>query len=103
MDDIEAAKQKCATKIQVDLVELDGKLQRMMDGIEIVKERQEDMADDIAKIKEAVYNPDEGIYARLRELENWKKTSSRLIWLIITTSMGVLTAGIINYIWEIAK
>jgi len=87
----------------VDLVELNGKLQRMMDGIEIVKERQENMADDIAKIKEAVYNPDEGIYARLRELENWKKTSTRLIWLIITTCVGVLTAGVINYIWDSPK
>ena len=103
MDNTDSNKQKCATSIQVDLVELNGKLQRMMDGIEIVKERQEDMADDIAKIKEAVYNPDEGIYARLRELENWKKTSTRLIWLIITTSVGVLTAGVINYIWESPK
>ena len=52
----------CETNIKVDLVELDGKLQRMMDGIDTVKERQGIMADDISKIKEAVYNPDEGIY-----------------------------------------
>ena len=101
MDDTNK-KQKC-TNIQVDLVELNGKLQRMMDGIDIVKERQENMADDIAKIKEAVYNPDEGIYARLRELENWKKTSTRLLWLLVTTSVGVLTAGVINYIWDATK
>ena len=36
------------------LIELNGKLERMMDGIEIVKERQVEMADDVAKIKEAV-------------------------------------------------
>ena len=102
MDDTDK-KQKCTNRIQVDLVELNGKLQRMMDGINIVKERQENMANDIAKIKEAVYNPDEGIYARLRELENWKKTSTRLLWLLITTSAGVLTAGVINYIWDTTK
>jgi hypothetical protein len=31
---------------------------------------QERMGDDISKIKEAVYNPDEGLYARLRALEH---------------------------------
>ena len=41
-----------------------------MDGIDNIKDRQEEMADDSGKIKEAVYNPDEGIYARLRELES---------------------------------
>ena len=71
------------------LIELNGKLERMMDGIEIVKERQVEMADDVAKIKEAVYNPDEGIYARIRELETFKKQASKLIWIIVTTLVGL--------------
>lgn len=71
------------------LIELNGKLERMMDGIEIVKERQVEMADDVAKIKEAVYNPDEGIYARIRELEAFKKQASKLIWIIVTTLIGL--------------
>ena len=62
------------------VTELNGKLQRMVDGIEVVKERQEMMAGDISKIKEIVYNPDEGIYARLKELENWKKTQTKVTW-----------------------
>ena len=56
----------------------------MLQAIDTVKEKQEEMADDIGKIKEAVYNPDEGLYARLRELESWKETSSRLLWMVIT-------------------
>ena len=71
------------------LIELNGKLERMMDGIETVKERQVEMADDVAKIKEAVYNPDEGIYARIRELETFKSQSSKLIWIILTTLIGL--------------
>ena len=47
------------------LIELNGNLNRMVDSIEVVKDRQEEMAEDISKIKEAVYNPDEGIYARI--------------------------------------
>ena len=62
-------------EIELDLLTLDTKLQRLVDAVEVVKERQEQMALDIGKIKEAVYNPDQGLYARLRALESWKDTS----------------------------
>ena len=71
------------------LIELNGKLERMMDGIETVKERQMEMADDVAKIKEAVYNPDEGIYARIRELESFKRQVSKVLWILITALIGL--------------
>ena len=77
----------------VALTEMSGKFDQIMDKIETVKEKQDEMADDIAKIKEAVYNPDQGLYARLRELESWKDTSSRLIWMIITTVVGLSAAA----------
>jgi uncharacterized coiled-coil DUF342 family protein len=79
---------------EVALVEMAGKFDQIMDKIETVKEKQEEMAEDIAKIKQAVYHPDEGLYSRLRELESWKETSSRLIWLIITSVTGLLAAAI---------
>ena len=72
-----------------NLIELNGKMERMMDGIESVKEKQNEMAEGIDKIKAAVYNQDEGIYARMRELENWKETSSKLIWMIVTSVIGL--------------
>jgi len=74
--------------------EIQGKFDRMIQSIDIVKDKQEEMADDIGKIKEAVYNPDSGLYARLRELESWKGTSSRLIWIIITTLVSLTAATI---------
>ena len=76
------------------LIELSGKLERMMDGIEFVKEKQTEMANDISQIRESVYNPDHGIYARIRELETWKNTSTRLIWLLITSIVGLCTATV---------
>ena len=66
-----------------------GKFDQIMQKLETVTDKQDEMAQDIAKIKEAVYNPDEGLYARLRELESWKETSTRLIWIIITTVLGL--------------
>ena len=75
------------------LIDLNAKMERLMLGIDSVKDKQDEMAVDIGKIKEAVYNPDEGLYARLRELETWKKNSSRLIWIIITSLAGLTTAS----------
>ena len=66
--------------------------------MESYRDRQGIMADDISKIKEAVYNPDEGIYTRLRELENWKKTQSKLMWILVTSAMGIFTAIMFNNI-----
>ena len=68
--------------------------EKIMDALEAVKENQERMGADIAKIKEAVYNPDSGLYARLRELENWKETSSRLLWMLITSVVTLTVATI---------
>jgi hypothetical protein len=57
--------------------------------LKLLKKDRWKMADDVAKIKEAVYNPDEGIYARIRELEAFKSQASKLIWLIVTTLVGL--------------
>ena len=84
---------------QQDLnLEIQSKLDRICNGMEVMSDKQEEMSEDIAKIKEAVYNPDEGLYARLRELENWKKTSSRMIWTLFTTVVGLIGAFILKSI-----
>lgn len=82
----------CVTDVKINFVEIDGKIDQIMQAMERIKEKQEEMAADISKIKDAVYDPDEGLYARLRELENWKNTSTRLIWIIVS-ALTVLTIG----------
>ena len=77
------------SQAETALIELNGKFERMMDNIEIVKDKQEEMADDIAKIKEAVYNPDSGIYARIRELESFKRQASKVLWIVMTALIGL--------------
>jgi hypothetical protein len=81
---------------QEHLAELQRKLDRVCTGIDVVQNKQELMSDDISKIKEAVYNPDQGLYARLRELESWKLTSSRMIWTLFTTVVGLISAFILK-------
>ena len=75
-------------------IRLESQLERMMDGIDVVKGEIEAMAEDISKIKEAVYNPDEGIYARIRSLEAWKSTSTRITWIMFTSIVGLASLGL---------
>lgn len=90
MSDCEAVE----TKGAVALAEMNGKFDQMLQSIDTVKEKQDEMAEDISKIKEAVYNPDSGLYARLRELENWKQTSSRIIWMVVTAVISLAVATV---------
>jgi hypothetical protein len=78
------------------LLELQSKLDRVCNGIDVMSGKQEQMSEDIGKIKEAVYNPDQGLYARIRELETWKRTSSRMIWTLFTTMIGLIGAFILK-------
>ena len=91
-----------STKAIVDLSQqltaLNGQLTRMMDAIEVVKKQQDEISQDISKIKEAVYNPDEGLYARLRNLEQWKATTTRVQWIVISTIVALAAKAIIELI-----
>ena len=77
------------SRAETAVIELNGKFERVMDNIEIVKDKQEEMASDIIKIKEAVYNPDQGIYARIRELESFKRQVSKVLWIVMTALIGL--------------
>ena len=54
------------------------------------------MMENVGKIKEAVYNPDEGLYARIRALESWRDTSSKVIWTLFTAVVGLASALLIK-------
>ena len=69
------------------LMDLNSKLDRMLSGVETLAANQDRMGEDISKIKEAVYNPDEGLYARLRALEQWKAGQSKVQWILISAML----------------
>lgn len=69
------------------IIELKGQIERMA-------ERQDEMLDDVKKIKQAVYDPDSGIYARLRILEQWKETTSKIQWAMIMSLISLFTAAV---------
>ena len=71
---------------------------KIMDALESVKEGQERMCSDISKIKEAVYNPDTGLYARLRTLEEDNKSKNKFLWIMLSMVIGSIGAAVISHL-----
>jgi len=75
----------------------------MVTKMQVLLEKQDELGDNIAKIKEAVYHPDKGLYARLSRLdarldmlEAWKGTNTRVMWIVVSVSVGLLA----NAAWQ---
>jgi len=69
--------------LKESIVDLSHQIQRMSD-------KQDEMLEDVKKIKEAIYNPEEGLYARVRDLEQWQQGASKFIW-----TVGLAVTGLI--------
>ena len=70
----------------------------LKNDIERMADRQAEMIEDVKKIKEAIYNPEQGLYARLKALETWKESSQKVTWLIATTVIGLATTTIYKFL-----
>lgn len=75
-----------------DITHLTQAIMGLKSQLERMSERQDEMLEDVKKIKEAVYNPDSGLYARIRELEQWKESQAKVQGTIITTIIGLVIA-----------
>ena len=84
-------------KLETQKMEIDFELQKISMGIDDVKEKQDEMAEDVKKIKDAVYHPDQGIYSRLKEIETWKKSIQKAMWMVASTTIGL----VIITIWKL--
>ena len=62
----------------------------MKNNLERMAEKLEEMHDDVKKINEAIYNPEQGIYARLKAIETWKESISKVIWTIGTGFIALI-------------
>jgi len=74
------------------IVDLAHQIQRMAD-------KQDEMLDDVKKIKEAIYNPEQGLYARVRDLEQWKDGVSKFIWTVGLAVIGLIIQAIYTNIF----
>ena len=65
--------------------EMDDIKQALMEltvNIRHMDSKQDEMINDVKSIKEAIYNPETGLYARVRDLEQWQQNMSRVIWTV---------------------
>jgi L-ribulose-5-phosphate 3-epimerase UlaE len=73
-----------------EIRDLKDALVRLTMTIELMSDKQDQMIEDVKKIKEAMYNPEQGIYARIRDLEQWQNGVSRVLW-----TGGLAVAGLL--------
>lgn len=71
----------------------------MVTKMQVLLDKQDELGVNIAKIKEAVYDPDKGLYARLSKLDSrldnleaWKNNNARIIWIMVTTLAALLVS-----------
>ena len=72
--------------------------EKIMDALETVRQNQERMSADISKIKEAVYHPDSGLYARLRILEEESKSRAKFLWILLSMGVGSIGAALMSHL-----
>ena len=67
--------------------------------------KQEELHNDIKDVKSAIYNPDSGLYTRIRDcdervkdLETWQTNVTRILWTIATAVTGLAVTTIYKLI-----
>tara|TARA_B100000131_G_C17671148_1_gene432403 strand:+ start:228 stop:512 length:285 start_codon:yes stop_codon:yes gene_type:complete len=86
--------------LRTTLIEINHDLKNMV-------QKQEDLHNDIKDVKSAIYNPDSGLYTRIRDLderikdlESWQGNVTKILWTIATTVTGLVAATIYKLIME---
>tara|TARA_R110001592_G_scaffold1289_5_gene7616 strand:- start:2418 stop:2693 length:276 start_codon:yes stop_codon:yes gene_type:complete len=87
---------------QKKIMELEQKFllfeQKLLSGIDSIKDNQKEAVAAIVEIHDAIFDPDRGLFARVKEVETWKQTSSKLLWIITTSTVGLVLAQIFKVI-----
>jgi tetrahydromethanopterin S-methyltransferase subunit B len=55
-----------------------------------IKEKQEEVASIVNRVEKSLYEPDAGLYARVRDLEQWKKNQSKMMAMVGTATLSMV-------------
>ena len=84
-------------QFEVTVAKLDGKIDRLTDSVEAIRDIQLETNEKVTNIEKAIYNPDEGLYARIKQqeaeiadLKEFKASITKFLWLITSGMMGIL-------------
>jgi hypothetical protein len=79
-----------------EMDEIKQALMELTVNIKHMDTKQDQMIDDIKSIKEAIYNPETGLYARVRDLEQWQQGMSKVIWSVGLGFVGLVSKAIME-------
>lgn len=79
-----------------EMNEIKAALMELTVNIKHMDSKQDALIDDVKSIKEAIYNPETGLYARLRDVEQWQENMSRVIWTVGLGFIGLASKAIME-------
>jgi len=79
-----------------EMDEIKQALMELTVNIKHMNTKQDQMIDDLKSIKEAIYNPETGLYARVRDLEQWQQGMSKVIWSVGLGFVGLASKAIME-------
>ena len=75
------------------IIELDKKIDRVVSSMDYIKAKQDETNIDLARIKD----PDNGLFSRVKTLENWKEGHSKITW----GAISAVTFLIVKQLWDL--
>jgi hypothetical protein len=75
------------------IIELDKKIDRVVSSMDYIKAKQDETNIDLARIKD----PDNGLFSRVKTLENWKEGHSKITW----GAISAVTFLIVKQLWDV--
>lgn len=79
-----------------EILELKAAIMELAVNIKHMDTKQDEMLQDVKSIKEAIYNPETGLYARVRSLEQWQSNMSKVIWSVGLGFIGLVSKAVIE-------
>ena len=79
-----------------EILELKAAIMELTVNIKHMDTKQDEMLQDVKSIKEAIYNPETGLYARVRSLEQWQSNMSKVIWSVGLGFVGLVSKAVIE-------
>jgi len=76
-------------QFQILATEVKASLEVLTIKMDDIKEKQEEVVSIINRVEKSLYEPDQGLYARVRDLEQWKKNQSKTMAIVGTTTLSM--------------
>ena len=77
-------------QIQLLVTEVKASLDVLSVKMDDINEKQEEMSSIINRVEKSLYEPDAGLYARVRDLEQWKKNQSKMMMMVGTATLSMV-------------